>query len=64
METLDKLRTGPARRPLESYEPRKLWLLGITLESDGTLTGPGLRRYSFWAECECPADCNRDHENE
>jgi hypothetical protein len=25
---------------------------------------PAVRRYSFWAECECPDDCLRDHENE
>jgi hypothetical protein len=25
---------------------------------------PDQRRYSFWAECECPGDCLRDHENE
>ena len=22
------------------------------------------RPYSFWADCECPDDCLRDHENE
>ena len=64
METLDELRTRLAPRTFESYDPGKLWMIGIAVESDGTLAGPGLRRYSFWAECECPDDCNRDHGNE
>jgi hypothetical protein len=49
---------------LERLDPAKLWVLGLAVEPDGSVTGPGLRRFSFWAECECPGDCNRDHENE
>jgi hypothetical protein len=26
--------------------------------------GSGSPAYSFWAECECPGDCLRDHANE
>ena len=64
METLDELRAQLAPRGLEPIDPGKLWVLGLAIEPDGTIAGPGLRRYSFWAECECPDDCNRDHENE
>ena len=69
MKTLDELtsRLAPRTfesRTFESWDPGKLWMLGIAVEPDGTLTGPGLRRYSFWADCECPDDCNRDHEND
>jgi hypothetical protein len=49
---------------LELLDPTKLWVLGLTIDPDGSVAGPGLRRFSFWAECECPGDCNRDHENE
>lgn len=64
MERPDRVTAQVAPRGLESIDLRKLWVLGIAMEPDGTLAGPGLRRYSFWAECECPDDCNRDHENE
>jgi hypothetical protein len=33
-------------------------------DGEGSAVGPGARRYSFWADCECPDDCLRDHENE
>ena len=26
--------------------------------------GSGSPDYSYWAECECPGDCLRDHANE
>lgn len=50
--------------PPSPLDTRKLSLLGLAMEWDGTVVGPGLRRYSFWSECECPDDCARDHENE
>lgn len=56
------------RQPIEqtvgSLEPSHLWVLGLALDDDGSIVGPGRRRYSDWAECECPDDCLRDHENE
>jgi hypothetical protein len=55
----------PSSAPtLEPLDPGKLWVLGLAIEPDGSVAGPGLRRFSFWADCECPGDCNRDHENE
>ena len=45
-------------------EPSHLWALGLTVDEDGSVVGPGRRQYSYWAECECPDDCLRDHENE
>ena len=47
-----------------SLEPSHLWVLGLALDDEGSIVGPGRRQYSDWAECECPDDCLRDHENE
>jgi hypothetical protein len=47
-----------------SLEPSHLWALGLAIDDDGSIVGPGKRQYSYWAECECPGDCLRDHENE
>ena len=47
-----------------SLEPSHLWVLGLALDDEGSLIGPGLRPYSYWAECDCPDDCLRDHGNE
>jgi hypothetical protein len=54
----------PSAAPLGSLEPSHLWVLGLALADKGSLVGPGRREYSFLAECECPDDCLRDHENE
>ena len=54
----------PVLQPMASQEasPHQ-GVLRVTDVPD-SLIGPGARRYSFWAECECPGDCLRDHENE
>ena len=56
------------RQPIEqtvgSLAPSHLWVLGLTLDDEGSIVGPGRRRDSYWAECECPDDCLRDHGNE
>jgi hypothetical protein len=54
----------PAQKAIVSLEPSHLWVVGLAVDDDGSLVGPGSRRDSFWAECECPDDCLRDHENE
>lgn len=55
----------PPTEPLPgSLDRTKLWLLGLGIDEAGAVVGPGLRRYSFWADCECPDDCTRDHQNE
>jgi hypothetical protein len=38
--------------------------VGLAVDDGASLTGAGRRPYSYWAECECPDDCPRDHENE
>jgi hypothetical protein len=45
---------------LESWQPRNP---GLAFEEQGPVraTRPP---YSYSAECECPDDCPRDHENE
>ena len=47
-----------------SSEPSHPWIVGVAATDDGPVTKPQRRPYSFWAECECPDDCLRDHENE
>ena len=37
---------------------------GLNAVDDGSRAAPAGRPYSFLADCECPADCLRDHENE
>jgi hypothetical protein len=54
----------PASETVGSLEPSHLWVLGLAVDDDGSLVGPGRRQDSSWAECECPDDCLRDHENE
>jgi len=57
-------RRQPAPQPIRPLEPSHLWILGLAMDDDGSIVGPGARRPSYWAECECPGDCLRDHENE
>jgi hypothetical protein len=54
----------PVKETIGSLEPSRLRALGLAVDEDGSLVGPGRRQYSYWAECECPHDCLRDHENE
>jgi hypothetical protein len=53
----------PVRGPIGSMEPSHLWIVGLAAD-DGQLARPQARPYSYMAECECPDDCLRDHENE
>jgi hypothetical protein len=53
----------PARGAMGSMEPSHLWIVGLAAD-DGPPTRPQARPYSYMAECECPDDCLRDHENE
>jgi hypothetical protein len=34
------------------------------IDGGDSLVEPDGRPYSFWAECECPDACLRDHDNE
>jgi hypothetical protein len=42
----------------------RLWVLGVTIDQDGTADGPGRWEDSYLGECLCPDPCPRDHENE
>jgi len=54
----------PVQELFGRLKPTNGWALGPVLEGEGSVVGSeGLRR-SDWAECECPGDCLRDHENE
>lgn len=44
-------------------EPSHLWVLGLAVEDDA-LVGPRIHEDSYLAECNCPDDCLRDHQNE
>ncbi len=56
------------RQPVEeidgSLQPSRPWPLGLAVDDGRSLAGPRRPQYSYWAECECPDDCPRDHENE
>ncbi len=54
----------PAQPTTRSVEPWQPWILGPIAIDRGQWATPGARTYSFLAECECPDDCLRDHENE
>jgi hypothetical protein len=47
-----------------NFDPSHLWILGLAVDENGTLTGPGNRRDSYLVDCNCPDVCLRDHENE
>lgn len=54
----------PGLKTVTSLESSHLWVLGLAVDDDGSLVGPGRRQDTGWTECECPDDCLRDHENE
>jgi hypothetical protein len=50
-------------------ERSRTWVRGLADGDVGSLVAPGgrqvgTREYSYSAECGCPGDCLRDHENE
>lgn len=57
---------GEAQRPAlgPHLDPSHAWVLGLVVESDGTVAGPGLAAWAIGAECTCPEFCERDHANE
>lgn len=54
----------PVQKTVASREPSHLRVLGVAVDDDGALVGLGRHEYSYLAECECPGDCLRDHEND
>ncbi len=53
-----------AHTSVASPAPSTPWVLGLTSDDEGSRIGSRTRPDSFWAECECPDDCPRDHDNE
>ena len=60
---LEVVARQPAGAASESADRSRLRVPHPVGVDDGPLAPPG-RPYSFLAECECPDDCLRDHENE
>ncbi len=54
----------PAHQTTGSAEPSHPWVFGPNAVVDRPRVTAGGLPYSSWAECECPDDCPRDHENE
>jgi hypothetical protein len=52
------------QRIVASLEPSHLWIVGLAAADDAPVAESQPRPYSFLADCECPDDCLRDHENE
>ena len=54
----------PIQQTAARQDASRWWILGqIAADEDGGARTSG-RPYSFFADCECPDDCLRDHENE
>jgi len=54
----------PALPPVASREPSPSQRPRQVTERLEALVEPATRGYSFWADCECPDTCLRDHANE
>ena len=54
----------PVPEPDASLEPSPGPEIARVADGDGSPVAPETRPYSFSADCECPDDCLRDHENE
>jgi hypothetical protein len=54
----------PVAEPDASLEPSSGREIPRVVGGETSPVGAGTPRYSFWANCECPDDCLRDHENE
>jgi hypothetical protein len=54
----------PAHQVAALAEPSHPWILGLIARDDSPRATPEGSPYSFLAECECPDECLRDHENE
>jgi hypothetical protein len=59
-----EVRQSTTQQTAGSGQQSHPWMLGPIEADDGTRATPGELPYSFLAECECPDDCLRDHENE
>jgi hypothetical protein len=54
----------PALSPVTSREPSPSQRARQITERPKAVVEPATRGSSFWADCECPDDCLRDHANE
>ncbi len=50
--------------PQSGFQPWRTWNAGLAEVRSGSLTVPDGVPSSAIAECECPDDCLRDHEND
>ena len=46
-----------------TVEPSRAWILGLVVEPDGSLSGPGSERTREWPSCACLDECAVDHED-
>lgn len=54
----------PVNATVSSLVPSHGPVFGMAVDEVSPPVGPSTRQYSYWAECNCPGDCPRDHENE
>ena len=54
----------PAREPATTQDRPGALEVARVVDDAGSIGGPLTSPYSFLAECECPDNCPRDHENE
>jgi len=53
----------PTRQSIATVEPSRAWILGLVVESDGSLSGPGSERTLEWPSCACLDECAGHHED-
>lgn len=53
----------PIHQAPAAVEPSRAWILGLVVESDGTVSGPASERTLEWSSWTCPGDCAVDHEH-
>ncbi len=61
---LDVDRPQPIQEIVASMASSRGRAPGPAVGDPRPVVGAGQLLFSFWAECECPGDCLRDHENE
>ena len=59
---LDTLAASTHPAPV-SVDPSRAWILGLVVESDGSVSGPASERTLEWRSCDCLEDCTGEHED-
>ncbi len=53
-----------ASSAIAAVESSRAWILGLVVEPDGSVSGPGSVAVSEWPLRDCALDCAIDHEHD